>query len=73
MAAVGGNGDDGDPASQGQLHEAFPAREIDLVTLGPWAAGFPVASRVDQDARSARQRRLGFAGAGRDDAEPAQG
>jgi hypothetical protein len=63
MAAVGYNGHYRDPASQGEPHEAFPAAKINLVALGPRAAGFKVPSRIHQDARTARQRGLGFTGA----------
>jgi 3-oxocholest-4-en-26-oyl-CoA dehydrogenase beta subunit len=72
VAAVGDHGHDRDPAAQGESHEALPAGEIDLVPLGPRAAGLEVASRVHQDARPVRQRGLGLAGARGDDAEPAQ-
>ena len=69
MAAVGDDGDHRDLAAQGESHETFPAGEIDLVPLGPRAAGLTVAPRVHQDARPSGQQGLGFAGAGRDDAE----
>lgn len=39
---------------------------------GPRPAGLEVASGADQDACAARQRGLGFAGAGRDGAKAAQ-
>ena len=72
MGAVGDNGDDRNPGTQGEPHEARPAGEIDLVPLGRWAARLEVAARVDQDARPARQRGPGFTGVRGNRAELAQ-
>ena len=72
VSAVGDNWHDRYPAAQGEPHGAFPTAEVDLVALGPRAAGLKVPSRVNQDARSAPQCGLGFTSAGWDCAEPAQ-